>query len=180
MPMSRDAAMKWWKHLDFIAHKLQADYVNRAGLHRVTANPRHTADILKGEAMLIAPEVDEICRVFSRTRCWPADLTGEQLYDIQHRLCCAKLALDFMTTYPDHETAIALQAVADEAPADPEAAPSSYGDGELVSRFLEWLLIPTWSVLSDNYFHGHAEELKALLSPEQLKDFLETDPTLQG
>jgi hypothetical protein len=167
MMVDRVTAILWWRHFDLVAHKLEFDSTTRPGLERRTpANPRHTADILKGEAMLCASDVDKLCVTFAETRTWPNDLSGELLADIQHRLGCAKMALEFMVTRAEHETAIALHYYAP----DPLDAP----------RYIEFLLIPVWRLLSDIYLDEQARQLMALLSPEQLDHLIATNPPLQG
>jgi hypothetical protein len=167
MSIDRDTAMQWWKYLDAEAHNLQAAYAGRPGMERrTTTNPLHTADCLKGDAMLCAADVDEMCVSFAITHSWPNDLTGDQVSGIQLRLGCAKLALDYMTSYPGDEKVIAMQSFVPNPDDEP--------------RFIEWFLIPVWRLFGELFIEDKAKQLQTLLAPGELERLWAENPPLTG
>jgi len=165
--IDRETAMRWWKYLDAAAHQLIADYADCPGQERRTpTNPRHTADCLKGDAMLCAAEVDESCRAFAATRNWPSNLPSEQRWILQHRLGCAKATLDMMTALTGGNADF-LQAV----------VPNPDEDGR---AFIEWLLLPVWAAFGDIYLDDQAAQLQTLLAPGELERLWAENPPLKG
>jgi hypothetical protein len=165
--IERQTAIHWWSYLDSVALKLAADYADRPDQDsRTPTNPRHTADCLKGKSMLLAAEADEKCRSFAVIQRWPNDLTGDQVEEIQHRLGCAKCALEYMTTYPEDETVITLQSLIPDHRDEPV--------------FIECLLIPIWRLFGDVILEDKAAQLQQLLPPGELERLWKENPPLEG
>ena len=166
MPIDRATALTWWQYLDRVAHELENDNAHRPNLQsRYPTNPRHTAECIKGEAMLCSEDVDRHCRAFSHTRIWPDDLPAEQLGTVQHRLCCAKMVLEYMTTFRGGNA---------------DFLQSHIPDPEDQTCLLDWLLIFVWRALGDIYLEDQAKQLQALLTPGELQRLWEENPPLKG
>jgi hypothetical protein len=155
--VDRETALMWWRYFDVVAHALEIAHAAEGGQHRLPTNPRHTADCLKGGAMLCAPALNEYCRTFAVIRRWPDEFEKDELYYLQHRLCLAKTALDYITTqeYSNDWNVRVLQTTAP--------------DPRNESTFIEFLLVGVWDVMSEGYLDGVTKELQSLLAPGELE-----------
>lgn len=153
MPIGVIKACRWRAYLLAAAHRLEVEAAADCGMQRTPVNPRHTADCLKGGDMLCTENVDAACHCFATTRRWPVQLSGDEIFYIQHRLCAAQAILDIMTTHRDGNVA-ALQA--------------TIPDGDDEPALVQWLLINVWRVFGDAYFDGVVIEWQQLLPPGEL------------
>jgi hypothetical protein len=166
--IERDVAMTWWNYFDVVAHVLELAHAADGGQHRLPTNPRHTADCLRGGAMLCAAVLDEYCRGFAATRRWPDEFGQDELYYLQHRLCLAKSALDYMTTQ-EYSSDWNVHVLRTTTP-DPRDE----------SNFIEFLLVGVWDVMSEGYLDGVTKELQSLLAPGELERLEAENPPLSG